>query len=49
MLLSIDSINKLYRCGLNVSAVGCSMVVFMISSYRLVVDDSYRLVDVVHV
>jgi hypothetical protein len=32
MSLSIDSINKLYRCGLNVSAVGRSMVVFMISS-----------------
>jgi hypothetical protein len=30
--LSIDLINKLYRCGRNVSKVGRSMVVFMISS-----------------
>jgi hypothetical protein len=32
MSLLIDSINKLYRCGLNVSVVRRSMVVFMISS-----------------
>jgi hypothetical protein len=32
MSLSIDSINELYRCDLNVSAVDRSMVVFMISS-----------------
>jgi hypothetical protein len=32
MSLSIDLINKLYRCGRNVSVVGRSMVVFMISS-----------------
>jgi hypothetical protein len=30
--LSIDSINELYRCDLNVSEVDRSMVVFMISS-----------------
>jgi hypothetical protein len=32
MSLSIDSINKLYRCGSNVLAIGRSMVVFIISS-----------------
>jgi hypothetical protein len=32
MSLSIDSINELYRCDLNVLAVGRNMVVLMISS-----------------